>query len=240
MNGSWSYASGRYHIWEQRSDLAAAALLLLVALACGGLLAAGVSATIAVLLAMAFTGLLGFAILWRWPVLAVYLLVFGALFIDQWPVQGLHPFTTQTHLFETLSGFTLLPIPITPAEMILGVALLAVVLPTLARRGAGFYCGSLFVPVIIFLLAELSSGVFGAVRGAGTGPFWVQAAWAEARSFVYLSICYVLAANLITTRYRLRMLLWVVILAIGLKRIQGIGHFLAECAWACGWSRYRS
>ena len=81
---------------------------------------------------------LGFAILWRWPVLAVYLLVFGALFIDQWPVQGLHPFTTQTQLFETLSGFTPLPIPITPAEMILGVALLALSSPRSPGVWRGF------------------------------------------------------------------------------------------------------
>lgn len=228
MNGSWSHAVDRYPNWRQRSELIYPALVLLGALVCGGLLALGISAMIPLALFVAIAGLLGFAILWHWPVLAVYILVFGALVVDQWPVPGIDPITDELHFYQTLSSSSSLPLPITPVEMILGVALLAVLLPALGRRGTGFYRGSLFVPVIVFLLAVLAALIFGAARGAGTGPFLVSAAWAEARSFIYLVIAYVLAANLITNRRRLNTLLWVIILAIGLKGLQGISHFLAE------------
>lgn len=228
MNGLWSHTSGRYHIWQQPWDLAVTGLLLLTALTCGGLLATGLSADIPLVLFIVIAGLLFFAVLWRWPVLSVYLLVFSALLIDQWPVPGIEPITDKTHLYRTLSSFTPLRLPMTPAEIILGVALLAVLLPALGRRGSGFYRGSLFGPVLFFLLAVLAAAIFGAVQGTGTGPFLMQAAWAEARSFIYLIICYVLAANLITNRRRLQVLLWIIILTIGMKGIQGFSHFLVE------------
>ncbi len=228
MNGLWNPSYGRYHIWQQPWDLAVTGLLLLAALACAGLLAIGLSADTPLILFIIIAGLLCFAMLWRWPVFSVYLLVFSALLINQWPVPGIEPITDKTHLFRTLSSFTPVQLPMTPAEMILGVGLLAVLLPALGRRGSGFYRGSLFGPVIFFLLTVIASAVFGADRGTGTGPFMVQAAWAEARSFIYLVICYVLAANLITNRRRLHVVTWIIILTIGLKGLQGISHYLVE------------
>lgn len=228
MNGSWSHTPGRYPSWRQPWDIAVTASLLLTALACGGLLAAGLSEDIPLILFIVVAGLICFAIIWRWPVLSVFFLVFSALLIDQWPVPGIEPITDKTHLYRTLSSFTPVSLPVTPAEMILGITLLAVLLPALGRRGSGFYRGSLFGPVIFFLIAVIASAIFGLSRGTGTGPFLASAAWAEARSFIYLIICYVLAANLITNRRRLNLLVWVVILTIGLKGIQGISHFLVE------------
>src|SRR5581483_10548024 len=99
---------------------------------------------------------------------------------------------------------------------------LASFLPALAGEGPGFFRGGLFAPLMCFLATVIGSLAFGIAFGAGSGPFYANAAWVEIRSFLQLAGVYFLAGNLITNRRRLVIVVWIIILALGLKGVQGI------------------
>ncbi|MEO8285474.1 MAG: O-antigen ligase family protein [Chloroflexota bacterium] len=160
------------------------------------------------------------------PQIGLYVLLFCAVFLEQWGIVGLDPVTARFPFYFTLSGSYGIPIPVSPVEMILMLTLVVVVLPHIARRGVAFVCGPLFVPLLLFLAFVVASIVYGLVRGSGTGPFDIKAVWEETRSFFYLAITYVLACNLIRTRSQLRTFIWLFIAGVGLKSIQGIVRYI--------------
>lgn len=173
-------------------------------------------------------GLVAAMLLWRSPRLGVYLLCAGAPLLDQYRVRDL-PFTLPTAWvpwWESVSGYTHggIPIPFTPAEMVLGGSLGFLLL---RRAHAGRWPllrgGRLLWPSLA-LSAVL---VFGLVRGITHQdpqtpyPFSLEAAVAEITSLVYLPLIYLLVHNTIETPGQVRTLMWVVIAALGLKALQG-------------------
>ena len=80
------------------------------------------------------------------PRFGLYLLLFCAIFLEQFGIAGLDPLTTRLPFYQTLSGSGILPIPVSPVEMILLLTLAVVLLPHIARRDLTFVRGSLFVP----------------------------------------------------------------------------------------------
>lgn len=176
-------------------------------------------------LALGFAVLIGVAAIALRPLIGLYLLLFSAIVLEQWGIAGLDPLTGRLPFYETLSGSSGLPLSVSPVEMVLLLTLAAVVLPRVASRSGTFVRGPLFVPLLLFLAFVVASIAFGYARGGGAGPFWVNAAWAETRSFFYLGITYVLACNLIQTRAQLRTFIWLFIAAIGIKSVQGIVRY---------------
>ncbi len=197
--------------------------MLLFAAMSGYLLSKGTSskipaAVIALCVACIYVG-----IIWRRPLTILYFLVAAALIIEQWPIAGLSVFTTQP-FFQTLSGAGFLPLPVSPAEITLLLTLAAVLLQSITKQRV--YKGALFGAMMWFLVAVLLTMFNGWAVEPGT--FNINVAWAEARSFVYLVITYVLAANLITDRKRLITLVWVIVLSLGFKGFQGMYHWHLE------------
>ena len=160
------------------------------------------------------------------PRLGLYLLLFCSLFLEQWGIVGLDPVTARLPFYQTFSGTGGIPLPVSPLEVLLIVTLVAVAFPHIARRGGVFVRGPLFTPMLLFLSFVVLSIAYGAVRGAGVGPFDVRAAWEETRSFFYLAGMYVLVCNLVKTREQLRTFIWLFIAAIGLKSIQGVVRYI--------------
>ncbi|HET7034278.1 MAG TPA: hypothetical protein VFI42_01215 [Thermomicrobiaceae bacterium] len=191
-------------------------------------LALGLTALVPLMVLGGSIGLVVVIVLWQRPVRFVAVLLFAALVIEQYPIAGLNLITTQTHFFQSVSGAFHVPIPVQPAEILLLLALAAVLFPALSNDPAApaFYRGALFRPVMLFLLAVLACLAYGVV--SSRGGFSFNAAWAEARSFIYLTICYVLASNLINTRARLNTFVWIIIVALGLKGLQGIHSYMIE------------
>jgi hypothetical protein len=160
------------------------------------------------------------------PRLGLYLLFFCAITIEQWGIVGLNPVTAQFFFYQTLSGYSGFPLPVSPVEMVVLVTLAAVALPYVARRGEAFLRGQLLLPLLLFLGFVVLSIAYGLVAGGGAGPFDPRAAWEETRSFFYLAITYMLAANLIQTRAQLYTFVWLFIAATGIKSAQGIVRFI--------------
>ncbi len=160
------------------------------------------------------------------PRLGLYLLLFCALLLEQWGIVGLDPVTGRLPFYQTLAGTSSFPLPVSPLEMILLLTLAVVLLPLVARRGATFVRGQLFVPLMLFLAFVVLSIGYGLVGGGGAGPFDPRAAWEETRSFFYLVVIYLLTCNLIQTRAQLRTFVWLFIAAIGLKSVQGIVRYI--------------
>lgn len=160
------------------------------------------------------------------PQVGLYVLLFCAIFLEQWGIVGLDPWTAQFPFYQTLAGSSDFPLPVSPVEIVLLFTLAVVLLPHIARRGVRFERGPLFVPLLLFLTFVLASIVYGVVARGGAGPFDLRAAWEETRAFFYLGITYVLASNLIRTRTHLRIFIWLFIAAIGLKSVQGVVRYI--------------
>lgn len=228
VDASRIYSAGYQRAQQRRFNVIGGIGLLGFTLALGLVLTRGISAT-PILIIVACVALTAVVLIWRKAVVAVYILLAGTLLFDQWPIAGLDPITLRAHFFQSLSGFTPIKIPINPAEMVLFLALAAILLPAWAGVGPKFYRGSLYGPVMFFLVAVIASFVYGFAHTGPTGtPFNINAAWVECRSFISLIIGYFIVCNLITTRKRLETFVWIIIVAIGLKGIQGIDHYFYE------------
>jgi hypothetical protein len=164
------------------------------------------------------------AILLR-PRTGLYLLLFCSIFLEQWGITGLDPWTARLPFYQTLAGAGIFPIPVSPLEMILLLTLMVVFIRFVTRREVTFVRGPLFVPLLLFLAFVVVSIVYGVTGGVGAGPFDLRAAWEETRAFFYLGITYVLACNLLQTRAHLRTFIWLFIAAIGIKSVQGIVRY---------------
>ena len=208
---------------QRRERLAGTAVLIIAAVACG---IAIVLLTGPLPLVLGLAALLAAIVISLRPRVGLYLLLFCALFLEQWGIVGLDPLTTKLPFYQTLAASAGLGIPVSPVEMLLLLTLAAIVLPHVARRGGTFVRGPLFVPLLLFLAFVVASVAFGVVGGAGAGPFEPGAAWQETRSFFYFAITYLLACNLIQTRAQLRVFIWIFIAAIGLKSVQGIVRYV--------------
>jgi hypothetical protein len=160
------------------------------------------------------------------PQVGLYLLLFCSLFLEQWGIAGIDTLTARLPFYQTLSGYSGFPLPVSPLEMVLLLTLVVVAFPYIARRGIPFVRGPLFAPLLLFTAFVVASIVYGIVGGGGVGPFDIRAAWEETRSFFYLAVTYVLACNLIRTRAQLRTFVWLFVAAIGLKSLQGIVRYV--------------
>jgi hypothetical protein len=211
---------------QRRERLAWTAALIAAALSFAALLVLVPTVIGPLPLALGLAALLCAAAIILNPRLGPYLLLFNAIFLEQWGVTGLNPVTASSPFYQTLAGTGSLPISVSPVEMVLLLTLAMVVLHRVARRDGRLVRGPLFVPLLLFLTFVVVSIAYGVAGGAGAGPFDIKAAWAETRSFFYLGVTYVLACNLIRTRAQIRTFIWIFIAAIGLKSAQGIVRFL--------------
>src|SRR5437762_2491765 len=120
---------------QRRERLAGAAVLI----AC----AVGFGVALAVLtgplpLALGLAALVCVVAIALRPRIGLYLLLFCAIFLEQWAIAGLDPLTARLPFYQTLSGSSNFPLPVSPLEMLLLLTLTAVLLPHVARRGTTF------------------------------------------------------------------------------------------------------
>jgi hypothetical protein len=208
--------TGRFQVLESLG-------LIAVVVGCAGV--AFVLPGLAPALFIAIIGAFVAMLVWSEPIASVYVLLASAILIEQWPLVELNPISGRIPFFQSISGAVGIPVPLSPAEMLLGLTFGVVLVQSAFYPDRQFFAGRLALPLLLFIGAVVGSLVYGMVAG---GVFRMDAAWAEVRSFFYLAMSYFIVANLVTDRRRLRIFFWLIIGAIGLKGIQGIARFVTE------------
>lgn len=157
------------------------------------------------------------------PVVGLYLLFGAALLLEQFEISGLSPLTAQTHFFENLTTFSVIPLRLSLSDLLVLLTFVSWGLRRLVGANAPARKGPLAWAVALYGLAFVFGGVVGAARGAGWDPIVMLA---EARGTVYVCLLYFLTANLVFDRGQLAVFLWEFVLIVGVKAVQGIGNYI--------------
>lgn len=115
-----------------------------------------------------------------------------------------------------ISGFI-----VSPLELMLMLTLVVWLVTGLVNHTLNFTGGDLGWPITMFFLAVLA----GLLRGAaGSGDMYI-AFW-EARSLLYVGVCYLLAVNLVRTRKDVATLVVVFLIANGIYALEGAYRYI--------------
>lgn len=190
--------------------------------------------------AMAASGVLSWAVLTLGPAAVAFPIVAAILVSVFWqPRFGLYCVFALVLLFEMgsvdplmlpgryfnyglqsslgLSGFIA-----SPLELMLILTVVVWLIKGLMQREFRAHGGDLGWPMALFFLAVLG----GLIRGAaGSGDMYV-AFW-EARSLLYVGVCYIVTVNLVRTRWDVAALVVVFLLANGLYALEGAYRYVA-------------
>jgi hypothetical protein len=178
--------------------------------------------------ALAVAALLWLAIpfiCWRRPASGVLLLVASALVIEEYPsIPGMKIITESIPLFKSLSvGVGLTGVAVNPAEILIATVAATWVLKAVAEGNMALPRSHLAVGVGLLLVAVIA----GEAHGLATGSNVVASLW-EVRPWAYLACAYVLAAQLIKTRRLVWAVLWTMVIASGLKGLEGTIRWLVS------------
>ncbi len=154
----------------------------------------------------------------RWPITGLYILTGCIALVEEEPL-ATHIFTDQLYIYywpQNLAGQ-----PERPIGFFLLFVLLIYVLHRLIQRQRILVGGPLFLPFLLFLLAV----VMGIVHGLASGGT-VEIIVLEIRPLWYLFVAYLIGYNLISQKRHVRALIWMLIVAAGVKGAQGVYIFL--------------
>jgi hypothetical protein len=198
---------------HKQNDLLLFIVIFAIALSLTPLLVAvGVQVGFSIVLA-SIAGLILAALVVRWPVTGFYVVVGCVLLIEQEPLQY-HDLTDRLYIFywpPNLAGFIERPI-----GLVMLFVLVVLVLHRLAKRQRPLTGGALFLPFLCFLLCVAFGVVHGLISG---GDFKIIVV--EIRPLWYVFLSYLLGYNMVTHRNQIRYFLWAIIIAAGVKGIQG-------------------
>lgn len=203
----------RHTVW-----LIAVPLVVLTVLfaAAAGLLAGGGTPVFALL----FPVLLVPVLVWKQPRIALCLVFATAVVVEEFgytvgPRDG--SFTTKIPLFVGL-----LPGGLNPAEVLLGLGLLVVLMQAVQRQQPWLHrtvLRQMILAVIAFVVVYL---LLGLLRGGNM----TMALW-EVRPFFYLFGTYLLASALVQDMAAARPVLWIIVLGSATKAVIGLSIFLS-------------
>lgn len=155
----------------------------------------------------------------RFPVIGTYTCVLLGLLFDGLPSPWVHTFASDLGVFRNLSTRGL---PDAVLVSMFEVVVLLTMISVFARR---FHAhqkvtrGVLFLPVMLYGAMVL----FGEVNGVLSGGDFKISLW-EVRPLMYIVAIYILAVNTITEPRHVRALLWLVVLATGLRSIDAVSR----------------
>ena len=208
------------------ADLEAGRRLRLAVLGAGAVILAVVSGLLIgslnllgqLAIAGAVLGLFLPLLFWRFPPGGVILITASGLLFEQFQLTGLpKTLSEQVPLFRSLStGTGLGGVYVNPIELI--IALIAVIwlIKTAGERRLSLPRSYLAagVAALMALVAVAEA------HGLGTGGNFKASLW-ELRPFLYIGLLYLLASQLHARRETIVALLWVLVLATGLKGVEG-------------------
>ena len=159
---------------------------------------------------------------WRLPSTAILVPASAALLFELFGTGVADQLTEQVQLFRTLSTSSgLAGIVVSPAEIIVGTAVLTLLIRGVSRRDIRFPRSALSRALAALLLVILVAMARGRLA---QGDFQIMVD--EVRPFLYVGALYLLATQAMRTRGQLWALFWVDILATGFKGLQGTYRFI--------------
>lgn len=187
--------------------------VLAVALgAFAGQLASGSTPVLAVAVPLVLLPVL----VWRNPVIGIYILVVGAVVIEQFEYDIAGRPGAQTAKIPFFEG--VVPgLGISAVEILL--ALIAVTVLLQAVRDRWHWLWSSRLAVLMLLVLVLVVVYFG--LGLSRGGDLRMALW-EVRPYFYLALSYFLARTLVTRASQVRPMLWILVVGAGLKAAYGV------------------
>ncbi len=178
--------------------------------------------------------------LWRRPIVGLYIIVGGAILFETFRLGFPDSLTDNVPFFHNISAIGGPPwLLATPAELLMALTLAIVILKRIAERRKPLEAGPLIWAVSFYSFMVL----FGLVRGVGTGGDLNIAFW-EVRPQLYLLFTYLLVYNLVQDKGQAKGILWLFLAAVAVKGLIGTARYLGTLQGDLGLvvqvSRYNS
>jgi hypothetical protein len=157
------------------------------------------------------------------PTIGVYVLFGGALLFEQFAVAGLTPITQYARFFQNLSAYTPIPLRFSLADLLVLLTFASLLAQRVRVEHQPLRMGAFGWAVLAYVAVFVLGTAFGVVRG---GSWNADVALNEMRAPFQLCFAYFLAANLIRDRRQLRVFMWLFVLIVGIKALQGIVNYL--------------
>jgi len=157
-------------------------------------------------------------LIWFWhaPIRGVYVLVAAAAMIEIFPLGFADSLTDRVPFFLNLDTSRLAPVAITPAEIVMIVAIAIGLAKATAAGELRLPTGRLVAPYVAFVLVTVMSEI----RGLAAGGDFRISLW-ELRPQVYGFILFVLVSSLVTERRYVSRLAFLALAAVSLKALIG-------------------
>jgi hypothetical protein len=157
------------------------------------------------------------------PTVGLYLFFGGAILFEQYATDGVLPITAYARFFQNVSASTPIPVRLSPADLLMLLTFTSWSVRVASGRLPKPRLGPFGWALAGFGLMFVTGALFGVARGGG---FNSDAALAELRAPIHLCVAYFLAANLVRRRQHVEVLLWVFVVLVGIKAVQGILNYL--------------
>jgi hypothetical protein len=156
------------------------------------------------------------------PAVGLYVVFGAAILFEQFLVPGLSPVTQYSRVFQNLSVYTPIPIRLSIVDLLILLTLAGIVAQRIRDRHEPMRIGVLGWAVLGYFSVFLVGIVIGAIRGGAWKP---DVALNELRAPVQGCVAYFLAANLVRERRQVQVFMWLFVLLVGVKALQGILNY---------------
>lgn len=161
-------------------------------------------------------------VLFRHLELGIYILLAAALILEQFQIFGIpYVWALQVPMYLNLNLVTGIgPLVVNPVECLLGVMVLFWFIRATISREWHLQSIPNFWTAVVFL----GMLVFFTLYGLATGGDFKVALW-EIRALYYLCALYFLTSQVIRTRRQVKTCIWIIILSLGFKGMEGCWRF---------------
>ncbi|MEX0648884.1 MAG: O-antigen ligase family protein [Balneolaceae bacterium] len=157
---------------------------------------------------------------------SIYTLVFLVLLFDQFGVPGFEPLTYHIDFFRNLKEVSYLPDieggVVNAIEIHLLFIIISLFLAMAVNKEFTWRPIPVKWPFVLFVIFSLFSLAYGMLGG---GDF-LAALW-EIRAFFYFFTLYLIIPQIIRSRDQLQILIWIFIIALTFKALQGIARYIS-------------
>lgn len=155
---------------------------------------------------------------------SLYLFMFTVLLFDQYAVPGFTSFTYDVHFFHNLKEIPYVTYFHSGMFSPFEVHLLAIAIALVFQLGA--QKSTAVKPIMVWgaYLFFVAIFLFSFANGLRNGGDPLIALW-EVRALFYFCLLYVMVPQILHSKQQITVLIWIIIIAVGIKAIQGVMKF---------------